>query len=136
VFLTFDGLRKAKVRDRDTRIEITPKGANAARYGDCSTSGVRYVVAADLIETLYRGLADNSVGKVIGGLLRHELILIDELGFAPLDDTGSQLLYCVAPAPSSNWRRTPRRSPSTARASPPSTPSSISAVNNRTPGSS
>ncbi len=54
---------------------------------------VRYVVAADLIETLYRGLADNSVGKVISNLLRNELILIDELGFAPLDDTGSQLLF-------------------------------------------
>lgn len=54
---------------------------------------VRYIVAADLIETLYRGLADNSVGKVISGLLRYELILIDELGFAPLDDTGSQLLF-------------------------------------------
>ncbi len=30
---------------------------------------VRYLVAADLIETLYRGLADNTVGKVISGLL-------------------------------------------------------------------
>jgi DNA replication protein DnaC len=60
---------------------------------------VRYVVAADLIETLYRGMADNSVGKVISGLLRNELILIDELGFAPLDDTGSQLLFrFVAPS--------------------------------------
>ena len=54
---------------------------------------VRYLVAADLIETLYRGLADNTVGKVISQLLRNELILIDELGFAPLDDTGSQLLF-------------------------------------------
>jgi DNA replication protein DnaC len=54
---------------------------------------VRYLVAADLIETLYRGLADNTVGKVISQLLRHELIVIDELGFAPLDDTGSQLLF-------------------------------------------
>jgi DNA replication protein DnaC len=53
---------------------------------------VRYLVAADLIETLYRGLADNTVGKVISGLLRNELLLIDELGFAPLDDTGCQLL--------------------------------------------
>ena len=54
---------------------------------------VRYLVAADRIETLYRGLADNTVGKVISGLLRNELILIDELGFAPLDDTGCQLLF-------------------------------------------
>jgi DNA replication protein DnaC len=32
---------------------------------------VRYYSAADLVDTLYRGLADNSVGKVIDGLLRH-----------------------------------------------------------------
>src|SRR5262252_4000940 len=54
---------------------------------------VRYLVAADLIETLYRGLADNTVGKVISQLLRNELLLLDELGFAPLDDTGSPLLF-------------------------------------------
>ncbi|HEX6758303.1 MAG TPA: ATP-binding protein [Propionibacteriaceae bacterium] len=44
-------------------------------------------------ETLYRGLADNSVGRVIDTLLRNELIIVDELGFAPLDDTGAQLLF-------------------------------------------
>jgi len=54
---------------------------------------VRYYSAAELVETLYRGLADNSVGKVIDTLLRNELILVDELGFAPLDDTGAQLLF-------------------------------------------
>jgi DNA replication protein DnaC len=54
---------------------------------------VRYFTAADLVETLYRGLADNSVGRVIDTLLRHDLVLIDELGFAPLDDTGAQLLF-------------------------------------------
>jgi DNA replication protein DnaC len=54
---------------------------------------VRYLVAADLVETLYRGLADNSVGRVIDGLLRADLILVDELGFAPLDETGCQLLF-------------------------------------------
>ena len=54
---------------------------------------VRYFTAAELVETLYRALADNSVGRVIEGLLRNELIIIDELGFAPLDDTGAQLLF-------------------------------------------
>jgi DNA replication protein DnaC len=54
---------------------------------------VRYLTAAELVETLYRGLADNSVGRVIDTLLRNELILVDELGFAPLDDTGAQLLF-------------------------------------------
>ena len=54
---------------------------------------VRYFTAAELVETLYRGLADNSVGKVIDTLLRNDLVIIDELGFAPLDDTGAQLLF-------------------------------------------
>ena len=54
---------------------------------------VRYFTAADLAETLYRGLADNSVGKVIDTMLRNDLIVVDELGFAPLDDTGAQLLF-------------------------------------------
>ena len=44
---------------------------------------VRYLTAADLVETLYRGLADNTVGKTIETLLRYDLILIDEVGFAP-----------------------------------------------------
>jgi len=59
---------------------------------------VRYLTAADLVETLYRGLADNSVGRVIDGLLRNDVILIDEVGFAPLDDTGAQLLFRVVAA--------------------------------------
>lgn len=54
---------------------------------------VRYFTAAELVETLYRGLADNSVGRVIDTLLRNDLIVVDELGFAPLDDTGAQLLF-------------------------------------------
>jgi hypothetical protein len=54
---------------------------------------VRHFTAAELVETLYRALADNSVGRVIDTLLRHDLIICDELGFAPLDDTGAQLLF-------------------------------------------
>jgi DNA replication protein DnaC len=54
---------------------------------------VRYFTAAELVETLYRSLADNSVGKTIENLLRNDLLLVDEVGFAPLDDTGTQLLF-------------------------------------------
>ncbi len=59
----------------------------------CAGHKVRYFTAADLTETLYRGMADNSVGRVIENLLRNDLILVDEVGFAPLDDTGAQLLF-------------------------------------------
>jgi DNA replication protein DnaC len=54
---------------------------------------VRYFSAAELVDTLYRGLADNSVGRVIENILRAEFIIVDELGFAPLDDNGAQLLF-------------------------------------------
>jgi DNA replication protein DnaC len=54
---------------------------------------VRYFTAAELVETLYRALADNSVGRTIENLLRNDVVLCDELGFAPLDDTGTQLLF-------------------------------------------
>jgi DNA replication protein DnaC len=59
---------------------------------------VKYLTAADLVDTLYRGLADNTVGKTIDTLLRNDLILIDEVGFAPLDDTGAQLLFRLVAA--------------------------------------
>lgn len=59
---------------------------------------VRYFTAPDLVETLYRGLADNSVGKTIDTLLRNDLLILDEVGFAPLDDTGTQLLFRLVAA--------------------------------------
>jgi DNA replication protein DnaC len=61
-------------------------------------ASLEWVTAAELAETLYRGLADNSVGKIIDTLLRNDLIIIDEVGFAPLDDTGAQLLFRVVAA--------------------------------------
>jgi hypothetical protein len=54
---------------------------------------VCYFTAADPVETLYRGLADNSVGRVIDSLLRSDLLICDELGFTPLDTKGSQPLF-------------------------------------------
>jgi DNA replication protein DnaC len=54
---------------------------------------VRYFTAADLVDTLYRALADNTVGRQIETLLRNDLVIVDEVGFAPLDTTGTQLLF-------------------------------------------
>jgi DNA replication protein DnaC len=54
---------------------------------------VRYFTATDLVETLYKGLADNSVGKVIEQIMKADIVMIDEIGFAPMDDTGAQLLF-------------------------------------------
>jgi DNA replication protein DnaC len=98
---TFDYVSSLEwVRAKENLLLVGPSGTGkshtlvgcGARATDRGMK-VRYVAAADLIETLYRGLADNTVGKVISILLRNDLVLIDELGFAPLDDTGSQLLF-------------------------------------------
>jgi DNA replication protein DnaC len=59
---------------------------------------VRYYTAADLVDALYRALADNTVGRTIENLLRNDLILIDDVGFSPLGDTGTQLLFRLVSA--------------------------------------
>jgi DNA replication protein DnaC len=54
---------------------------------------VRYFTAVELVEHLYRAVADNTVGRVIEQVCRNDLIIIDEIGFAPLDHTGCQLMF-------------------------------------------
>jgi DNA replication protein DnaC len=63
--------------------------AHAVHTGD----GVRNYTAAGLVETLYRALADNLVRRVIDTLPRNDLLLLDEVGFAPLDHTGRQVQF-------------------------------------------
>ena len=64
-------------------------GRAAVTIGD----EVRYYTAADPVEGFYRGLADNTVAKQIDNLLKADLVICDELGFAPLDLQGTQLLF-------------------------------------------
>jgi DNA replication protein DnaC len=59
---------------------------------------VRFFRADALVEQLYRGLADNSVGKVIDGILRADLVVIDELGFSPLDPVAANHLFRLVSA--------------------------------------
>jgi DNA replication protein DnaC len=53
----------------------------------------RYFTAVELIEHLWRAVADNTVGRAVKAVCRNDLIIIDEIGFAPLDHTGCQLLF-------------------------------------------
>jgi len=55
---------------------------------------VRYFTASDLVETLYRGLADNSVGRVIDNLLRVDLVILDELASRPNWKSALLSLHC------------------------------------------
>lgn len=59
---------------------------------------VRYFRADALIETLYAGIADNSVGQTIDRILRADLIVIDELGFASLDRVAANHLFRLVAA--------------------------------------
>jgi len=54
---------------------------------------VRFFAADQLIEALYRGLADNTVGRLIERLLRHDFIVIDDLGFTALDRVAADHLF-------------------------------------------
>ncbi len=98
---TFDYLASLEwIRGKENTCFIGPAGTGKSHclvaLGVAAVEAghrVRYYTAADLVETLYRALADNSVGRVIENLLRNDVVLVDELGFAPLDDTGAQLLF-------------------------------------------
>lgn len=59
---------------------------------------VRYFRADSLIEALYAGIADNTVGAFIDRILRADLIVIDELGFAPLDPVGANHMFRLVAA--------------------------------------
>jgi len=98
---TFDYLASLEwIRAAENTCLIGPAGTGKSHIlvalGVAAVSAghrVRYFTAADLVETLYRALADNSVGRTIDTLLRNDYVIVDELGFAPLDDTGAQLLF-------------------------------------------
>jgi len=75
---TFDYLASLEwIRAAENVCLIGPAGTGKSHlllaFGSAAVEAghrVRYYSAADLVDTLYRGLADNSVGKVIDGLLR------------------------------------------------------------------
>jgi DNA replication protein DnaC len=98
---TFDYLASLEwIRAAENLCLVGPAGTGKSHLlvalghaGVAAGHRVRYLTAAELVETLYQGLADNSVGRVIDRLLRNELIIVDEVGFAPLDATGTQLLF-------------------------------------------
>jgi DNA replication protein DnaC len=59
---------------------------------------VRFFRADTLVEQLYRGMADNSVSRVIDSILRADLVVIDELGFSPLDPIAANHLFRLVSA--------------------------------------
>ncbi len=98
---TFEYLASLEwIRAKENLVFVGPAGTGKSHLlvalGHAAVSSglrVRYFAAIDLVESLYRGLADNSVGRILDGLMRSDLLICDELGFAPLDATGSQLFF-------------------------------------------
>jgi DNA replication protein DnaC len=93
--VTLDWIRRA-----DNLCLVGPPGTGKTHYlialaRSAVEAGyrVRYYSAIELVEALWRGKADNTVGKVIEAICRHDLIVIDEIGFAPLEPVLSQLLF-------------------------------------------
>jgi DNA replication protein DnaC len=56
---------------------------------------VYFTTAQDLVEDLYATLADGSFRQRMRSLLAHDLIILDELGFLPMDATASNHLFQV-----------------------------------------
>jgi DNA replication protein DnaC len=98
---TFEFLRSLEWLERNDNICLAgPAGTGKSHLSEalgraaCEAGHrVRFFAADDLVEALYRGLADNSVGKLIHGLLRNELVIIDDLGFTAMDRTASEHLF-------------------------------------------
>lgn len=65
---------------------------------------VRYLAAAEPVEALYRGMADNSAGRVIDGLLRHDLVIVDESASRPLMPPAHSCCFASWPPPMSAAR--------------------------------
>ena len=93
------------IRQADNLCLVGPAGTGKTHYlialGRAAVEAghrVRYFTAIELVETLWRALADNTVGKTIEAICRNQLIVIDEIGFAPLDHTGCQLLFRLVSA--------------------------------------
>ncbi len=85
------------MHDRTGRRRQEPHARHARHRRGRGRSPGPVLHRRDLVETLYLGLADNFVGRVVDTLLRNDLVLVDELGFAPLDDPGTQLLSGSSP---------------------------------------
>ena len=88
------------VAKKENFILVGPSGlgkshiALALGYAACQKEiKTRWVTAAELVNILTATKADHSTEKVLKTFKAYELLVIDELGFLPLDKEGSDLFF-------------------------------------------
>jgi DNA replication protein DnaC len=73
---------------------VTALGSAAAEHG----YSVRYTRVVDLINHLTTAQINGLLGKALKGYVRPSLLLLDELGYLPIDKRGADLLFQVVAA--------------------------------------
>ena len=56
---------------------------------------VLFTTAAEIVNTLSRAMTANTLGRILKRYLVPELLIVDELGYAPVDRIGADLLFQV-----------------------------------------
>ena len=69
----------------------TALGRKACRQG----IPVRFFTAAELVMRLLRANAENRLDRELSQIGRARLLVVDELGYIPIDEEGSRLLFQV-----------------------------------------
>ena len=68
--------------------------ASALGYAACELGyKVRFFTAAELINRLLEAQQQQQLSKMENSLLKHQLIILDELGFVPFSQQGAQILF-------------------------------------------
>jgi DNA replication protein DnaC len=98
---TFEFLRSLEWLERtDNLVFAGPAGTGKSHLAEAlgraachAGRRVRFFSADELVEALYRGLADNTVGRLITSLLRNDLVIVDDLGFTAMDRVAAEHLF-------------------------------------------
>lgn len=70
--------------------------ASAIGYQACAKGyAVRFITAATLVNELVEANDARALSRIVGRYARFDLLVLDELGYLPLSETASQLLFQV-----------------------------------------